>query len=70
MSRRIAHRPRYRHLEQNPQTSFHSRHHSFPTRWTYRRPNTHDFEKHQLGYSLSLLPWGMRWPFLKSVISL
>jgi hypothetical protein len=70
MSRRLAHRPRYRHLEQTVQTSLHSRQYVFNSHWTYRRQDASAFEKRPLGYSLSLLPWGARWPFLKGVLSL
>ena len=59
MSRRIAHRPRYRNVRQLVQPSQHARQNFFYTRWNYRR-QTSSYEKHPLGYSLSLIPLGYR----------
>ena len=55
MSRRIAHRARYRNMRQFPLFFPRSRHDFFRMRWTYRR-QTPLYEKHVLGYSLSLIP--------------
>lgn len=56
MSDRIAHRPRYRTMRQFALSSHHSRQDFFQrTRWTYRKQTVH-YEKHPLGYSLSLIP--------------
>jgi hypothetical protein len=59
MSRRIAHRPRYRSPQQivfPPRTSYKS---FFRERWSYRR---HDlaYEKRSLGYGLLFVPFGYR----------
>ena len=59
MSRRIAHRARYRNMRQFPLFSPRSRHDFFRIRWTYRR-QTPLYEKHALGYSLSLIPIDFR----------
>lgn len=55
MSSRIAHRPRYRNTHQFTYSSFHARQKFFPRRWSYRHQQT-TFEKHPLGYGLSLIP--------------
>lgn len=68
MSRRIAHRPRYRHLPQQVQTPLRTRQRFFNAHWTYRRQGI-DFEKHPFGYRLSLLPWGYRWPFTRNILA-
>ncbi len=59
MSRRIAHRPRYRDMRQFIQPSARSRQYFFRTRWTYRR-QTIKYEKHPPGYGLSLIPVPLR----------
>lgn len=59
MSSRIAHRPRYRNMKQLAQSSFHTRQDYLRTRWVYRK-QTVRYEKHPLGYGLSLLPIGYR----------
>ena len=59
MSRRIAHRARYRNMRQFPLFPPRSRHDFFRIRWTYRR-QTPLYEKHALGYSLSLIPIDFR----------
>jgi hypothetical protein len=64
MSRRIAHRPRYRHTYQSARPLLRSRQNFLKTRWTYRRQNVL-YEKRALGYSLSLIPVGYR--FLHSM---
>jgi hypothetical protein len=65
MSRRIAHRPRYRNMRQLVQPPLHPRQNFFRSRWTYRhqRPS---YEKHPLGYRLSLIVPGYR--FIHSVM--
>lgn len=55
MSGRIAHRPRYRNTRQYIQSSFNARQNFFSKRWTYR-PQKPVFERHPLGYGLSLIP--------------
>jgi hypothetical protein len=57
MSGRIAHRPRYRNTHQHIPSSFNARQKFFPKRWTYR-PQKPAFERHPLGYGLSLIPAG------------
>lgn len=59
MSDRIAHRPRYRTMHQNTQPSFHAQQKFLRARWTYRKQSTR-YEKHPLGYGLSLIPLGYR----------
>jgi len=59
MSRRIAHRPRYRsarQLIQPPQPSYKA---FFRNRWTYRRQEA-TYEKHPLGYALTFIPVAYR----------
>jgi hypothetical protein len=68
LSRRIAHRPRYRNIRQFIQPSERSRQHFFRTRWTYRRQTT-DYEKHPLGYGLSLIPVPLRYRLMNSLIA-
>ena len=59
MSRRIAHRPRYRHLRSISQPSLRSHKDFFRNRWTYRRQGI-VFQKRTLGQGLLLIPWGYR----------
>jgi hypothetical protein len=59
MSRRIAHRPRYRNMRQLVQPQPHPRQNFFHTRWTYRHQKS-SYEKHALGYRLSLIPISYR----------
>lgn len=59
MSRRIAHRPRYRHLRSIPQPSLRSHKDFLRNRWTYRRQGI-PFQKRTLGQGLLLIPWGYR----------
>lgn len=59
MSRRIAHRPRYRHLRSIPQPSLRSHKDFFRNHWTYRRQGI-PFQKRTLGQGLLLIPWGYR----------
>jgi hypothetical protein len=55
MSRRIAHRPRYRNMRYLPLSSPRSHRDFFRIRWMYRRQEPL-YEKHELGYGLSLIP--------------
>ncbi len=55
MSRRLAHRPRYRSMGQPIPASLNARQAFFHSRWTYRR-QTPIYEKHALGYALSRIP--------------
>ncbi len=55
MSRRLAHRPRYRSLQHSMQPGLHSRQNFFRLRWSYRN-RTPIYEKHAPGHSLSLIP--------------
>ena len=57
MSGRIAHRPHYRHTRQGGFLSQSTRQNFFYPRWSYRRQSL-SYEKHPLGYSLSLIPFG------------
>ncbi len=59
MSRRIAHRPRYRSMRQLIPPSLHSQKSFFRDHWAYRRQDA-SYEKHPLGYRLSLIPVGYR----------
>ncbi len=59
MSRRIAHRPRYRHMRQIVLPPQNTRQTFFRTRWRYRRQDL-AYEKHPLGYGLSFIPFGYR----------
>ena len=59
MSRRIAHRARYRNMRQFPLFFSRSRRDSFFIGWTYRR-QTPLYEKHTLGYGLLLIPIDFR----------
>jgi hypothetical protein len=54
MSARIAHRPHYRHLRQSVPSYRSTRQPFFRTRWSYRRQSL-TYEKHPLGYRLSLI---------------
>ncbi|MBA2680265.1 MAG: hypothetical protein H0U76_17945, partial [Ktedonobacteraceae bacterium] len=56
MSSRIAHRPHYRTTQKPIPPSIRSRQSSFRTRWQYRSRSV-AYEKHSLGYQLSLLPF-------------
>jgi hypothetical protein len=55
MSRRIAHRPRYREMRHLSQPSLRTRKEFFPRRWTYRRLNF-SYQKPTLGYGLLFVP--------------
>jgi hypothetical protein len=59
MSRRIAHRPRYRHMRSVPQPPLRSHKGFLRTRWTYHRQLI-PFQKRALGQGLLLIPWGYR----------
>jgi hypothetical protein len=59
MSRRIAHRARYRNMRHFTLFSPRSRHDFFSIRWAYRR-QTPLYEKHTLGQGLSLIPIDFR----------
>jgi hypothetical protein len=59
MSKRIAHRARYRNMRQFPLFFSRSRRDFFSIRWTYRR-QTPLYEKRALGYGLSLIPIDFR----------
>jgi hypothetical protein len=59
MSGRIAHRPRYRNMQQFVQSPLPFRREFFRKRWTYRR-QTISYEKRPLGYGLSLIPLNYR----------
>ncbi|GAC1615413.1 MAG: hypothetical protein NVS4B11_02330 [Ktedonobacteraceae bacterium] len=59
MSDRIAHRPRYQSMRKRIQPSRLSQKDFLHDRWTYRRQNIH-YEKHALGYGLSLVPLGYK----------
>ncbi len=54
MSSRIAHRPRYR-TTKPVSSAFYSQQPFFRAYWKYRN-NSMSYEKHSLGYRLSLLP--------------
>lgn len=56
MSRRIAHRPRYRSMSQFVQPSRTSRQHYLATRWSYRKQQPR-YNKRPLGYRLVLQPF-------------
>lgn len=55
MSRRIAHRPRYRSMQQLVQPTHRFRQYFFRTRWSYHRLAP-DYEKHALGHGVSRIP--------------
>ena len=59
MSRRIAHRARYRNMRHFTLFPPRSRHDFFSIRWVYRRQTT-PYEKRSLGYRLSLIPIDFR----------
>ncbi len=59
MSDRIAHRPRYRITHKLIQPSRLSQKDFLRNHWTYRRQTLH-YEKHSLGYGLSLMPLGYK----------
>lgn len=59
MSRRIAHRPRYRAIHRLAQVSQYARRDFFTKHWVYRHQHT-EFKKHPLGYGLSLIPISYR----------
>ena len=65
MSRRIAHRPRYRNTQSRIQPSLNARQNMFYSRWAYRRQQL-TYEKHALGYGLSLIPLSYR--LMKTII--
>ena len=65
-SSRIAHRPRYRTMRQLAQASQRARQDFLSHRWMYRNQNI-KYEKHSLGYQLSLLPVGYR--FLQGIFT-
>ncbi len=56
MSRRIAHRPRYRNMRRVIQPPPRTRKDFFPTRWTYRRL-IHTYQKPVLGQGLLRIPF-------------
>jgi hypothetical protein len=55
MSRRIAHRPRYRTIHQLVHISQCARRDFFTKHWAYRHQHT-EFKKRSLGYGLSFIP--------------
>jgi hypothetical protein len=55
MSRRIAHRPRYRDMRYLPQPSQRTHKDYFRQNWTYRRLNI-SYQKITLGQGLLMLP--------------
>ncbi|QBD82463.1 hypothetical protein EPA93_43405 [Ktedonosporobacter rubrisoli] len=55
MRQRVAHRPHYRTMRQFFCPPSHAQRKFFHTRWMYRRQQLH-YEKHPLGYGLSLIP--------------
>ena len=59
MSGRIAHRPNYRISRRFPHPPHVSQKEYLRTRWTYRQQCL-QFEKHALGYGLSLIPFRNR----------
>ncbi len=59
MSSRIAHRPHYRMTHKPVPSSIRSEQPFFRTRWKYRNRSV-AYEKHPLGYQLSLLPFRRR----------
>ncbi len=59
MSSRIAHRPHYRTTRRFAHSPRLSQKDFLRTRWTYRRQSV-SYEKHPLGYKLSLVPFGYR----------
>ena len=59
MSRRIPYRPRYRSMRQLIQPPLRSHQSFFNKHWTYRRYEA-TYEKHPLGYGLSLIPVAYR----------
>lgn len=61
MSGRIAHRPHYRNTRQFVQHPLSFRYGLFRKQWTYRC-QTLSYEKHSLGYGLSLIPMNYRLP--------
>ena len=56
MSGRIAHRPHYRTMRQSIPSYKNTRQAFFRTRWSYRCQSP-AYEKHPLGYQLSLIPF-------------
>ncbi|GAC1422041.1 MAG: hypothetical protein PVSMB2_32310 [Ktedonobacteraceae bacterium] len=59
MSDRIAHRPRYQSIRRRIQPSRLTEKDFLRNRWTYRLQTPH-YEKHALGYGLSLVPLGYK----------
>jgi hypothetical protein len=59
MSRRIAHRPRYRSTRQIISPPHSSHRTFFRERWSYRRRDL-AYEKRPLGYGLLFVPFGYR----------
>ncbi|MDQ2885117.1 MAG: hypothetical protein M3Y39_03435 [Chloroflexota bacterium] len=59
MSRRIAHRPRYRSTRQIISPPHSSHRTFFRERWSYRRRDF-AYEKRPLGYGLLFVPFGYR----------
>ena len=55
MSRRIAHRPRYREMRHLSQPSLRTRKEFFHRRWTYRRLNF-PYQKRTLAHGLLFVP--------------
>jgi hypothetical protein len=59
MTGRIAHRPHYRTIQKPISPSIRSEQSYLRTRWQYRNRSI-VYEKHTLGYQLSLLPFRHR----------
>ena len=59
MSERIAHRPHYRTTQRPIPPSTYSEQPFLRTRWRYRSRSV-AYEKHSLGYQLSLIPFRHR----------
>jgi hypothetical protein len=55
MRGQIPHRPRYRMTRHPVQSHLYSRRSFFNRRWNYRQ-QANTYEKHPLGYGLSLIP--------------
>ena len=59
MSERIAHRPHYRTIQKPAPPLIYSEQPFLRTRWKYRS-SSDAYEKHTLGYRLSLIPFRHR----------
>lgn len=57
MSRRLAHRPRYRNLRHLSPLPLPAQKSFFRTRWTYRQQTITYYQKHSLGQGLLSLPF-------------